>query len=269
MKKVLKVLGITIGVILILLITLPYLFKDKITQAVKDTANESLTATLDFEDLSISLISNFPNATISIDNISLTGTKNFDGVELVSIGRLEAVMDLSSLMGDSYAIKRIAIDGMKTDVRVMADGKTNYDILKPSQGEDDKLTPVEADLGNDEGFRLKLQEYSLTNSNISYIDHSIPIHAELTNLNHFGSGDFTQNIVALATQTNAEEINFDYDGIKYIHKASAEIKADLELNLTESKYTFNNNEILLNDFPIQVDGFVKMPSESIDMDLNF
>ena len=97
MKKVLKVLGITIGVILILLITLPYLFKDKITQAVKDTANESLTATLDFEGLSISLISNFPNATISIDNISLTGTKNFDGVELVSLDDLIESCDFITL----------------------------------------------------------------------------------------------------------------------------------------------------------------------------
>lgn len=268
MKKVLKALGITIGVILIVLITLPYLFKDKIIQAVKDSANETLTASLEFEDLSISLISNFPNASVSIENLSLTGTEEFDGVELVNIGSLEAVMDLSSLMGDIYAIKRIAIDNMSADVRIMADGSANYDIMKPSEpGE-----VVEDSVATEEGdgsFKLALEEYSLTNSNLSYIDHTMPMHLELLNLNHSGSGDFTEDIVVLVTQTAADEISFDYDGTKYIHKASTNIKANLELNLTESKYSFSDNEILLNDFPLKVDGYVSMPTESIDMDLTF
>lgn len=267
MKKVLKVLGITIGVILILLITLPYLFKDKIIQAVKDAANENLTATLDFEDLSISLLSNFPNASVSIENMTLTGTEQFADVQLVSIGDLNAVMDLSSLMGDSYAIKRITIDGMNADVRVMADGTANYDIVKPSETTDEVPEPAS---GEDSGaFQLELQEYSLTNSNLSYVDHTMPMHAEVRNLNHSGSGDFTQDIVALTTQTTAGEVNFDYDGVKYVHKASTDIQADMELNLTESKYTFTDNAISLNSFPLKIDGFVAMPGESIDMDLSF
>jgi len=52
--------------------------------------------------------------------------------------------------------------------------------------------------------------------------------------------------------------------------SNKKIEADvtLNMNLTESKYTFLDNEFKINDFGFIVDGFVAMPEEAIDMDLN-
>ena len=59
MKKILKWTGISLLLIIVLIILLPFIFKDKIIQTVKDEANKSLNAKVDFGDFDISLISYF------------------------------------------------------------------------------------------------------------------------------------------------------------------------------------------------------------------
>ncbi|MEO6166286.1 MAG: AsmA-like C-terminal region-containing protein, partial [Chitinophagales bacterium] len=47
------------------------------------------------------------------------------------------------------------------------------------------------------------------------------------------------------------------------------LKADLEMDMKNSKYTFRENELSLNDLLIGFDGFVAMPTDQILMDIKF
>ena len=71
MKKVFKIAGITLGVIVLLLIALPFAFKGKIEKIVKDEGNKMLNAQFDFSSLDISLISNFPKASLTLEDFWL------------------------------------------------------------------------------------------------------------------------------------------------------------------------------------------------------
>jgi hypothetical protein len=51
MKKILKYTGITLGVIFLLLLIAPFLFKGKIVDAVKQAANDNLNASVNFSPL--------------------------------------------------------------------------------------------------------------------------------------------------------------------------------------------------------------------------
>ena len=62
LKKGLKITGVTVAVILVFMLVLPFMFKDKVITIVKKEANEMLNAKLDFESLDISLFSHFPRA---------------------------------------------------------------------------------------------------------------------------------------------------------------------------------------------------------------
>lgn len=63
-KKGLKITGIVILSFFILLLILPFAFKGKILDLVKNEANKMLEARLEFSDLNLSFISHFPEATI-------------------------------------------------------------------------------------------------------------------------------------------------------------------------------------------------------------
>jgi hypothetical protein len=99
MKKFFKWTGITVGVIFLLLLIAPFLFKGKIEAAIKQAANDNLNAKVNWTDVSLSLIRNFPNLRIAIEGFTVDNTTApFDSVRLAQIGSLEAVVDIKSLI---------------------------------------------------------------------------------------------------------------------------------------------------------------------------
>ena len=79
-KKIAIVTGSVIAVLLILATTTPYLFKDKIINAIISEAGKNINAHVKFEDVSFSLIRNFPNLRVSLDDVTIIGKGEFKGV---------------------------------------------------------------------------------------------------------------------------------------------------------------------------------------------
>ena len=67
MKKAFKWTGIVLGVIFLFLLVAPFLFKGKIESAIKQAANDNLNARVNWSDVSLSLIRNFPNLRVSVE----------------------------------------------------------------------------------------------------------------------------------------------------------------------------------------------------------
>ena len=96
-KRLLKWTGITFLVLIILIILLPVLFKDQIVQFIKDEANASLKAELDFGEVDLGLLSTFPRFSLEINDLTLTGIEEFEGIELEDIKQNEKDCLLSLL----------------------------------------------------------------------------------------------------------------------------------------------------------------------------
>ena len=84
MKKALTIAGVVIVVLIVAMIAIPFLFKDKIKTAVLNAANEKLNATVDIKDFGLNLFSNFPNATLSLNDASVVGVGDFQKDTLLS-----------------------------------------------------------------------------------------------------------------------------------------------------------------------------------------
>ena len=101
MKKGLKIAAITVGVIIILMLLLPFAFQGKIADIVKTEGNKMLNAQFDFKKLNISLFRNFPQASVTLEDFWLKGTGEFANDTLVQAGEVTAAINLFSLFGDS------------------------------------------------------------------------------------------------------------------------------------------------------------------------
>ncbi len=135
MKKALKITGVVLLVFIAALLILPFAFQGKIKDLVKTEANKMLTAELDFEDLSLSFIRNFPKATISIDRLSLVGTGSFQNDTLLAVDKIRVTVNLKSVFGSSgYEISSILLEQPAINAIVLKDGTANWDIMK-SDGE--------------------------------------------------------------------------------------------------------------------------------------
>ena len=100
LKKGLKITGVTVAVILVFMLVLPFVFKDKVITIVKKEANEMLNAKLDFESLDISLFSHFPSASIELNGLTLSGIDDFENDTLVSAESIDVAVNVMSLFSD-------------------------------------------------------------------------------------------------------------------------------------------------------------------------
>jgi hypothetical protein len=261
MKKLLKWTGIILTVLLLFLVAAPFLFKDKIVGKIKEAANSSLNATLDFKDVDLSLIRNFPNLSIRLEGLSVINKEPFDGDTLIRTNSLSVTLDIMSVIsGDEISIRSVTVDGSVMNFLVDENGKANWDIAKPSPpGE-----PSEPS-----AFKASLKKYAIKDSRILYDDKSLGFHLLLEGVEHSGSGDFTQDLFTLSTSTTADAATMKYGGVPYISKARTAILADLDMDMKNFKFVFKDNKVTLNDLQLSVDGFVAMPDTNIDIDLKF
>ena len=115
MKKALKIFGGLIVLVLILMLVLPYFYKDKLVELVKAEANKNLNATLDFGDVDLTFFAHFPQLTLKIEDLTLTGQGEFDGVQLVSFNSFNLVLGLGKVLAGEKIpdINQIFIDSPK------------------------------------------------------------------------------------------------------------------------------------------------------------
>lgn len=262
MKKVIKYFSISFIILLGLLITIPFIFKGKIVSKVKEEANKAITAKIDFGDFDLSLIRSFPNFSLRINDLSIINHEPFEGDTLVYTKKLDLTIDIMSVIkGQTIAIKKVLLENPKLYFLVNENGKANWDIAKSKESK--------SSTSDSSNFHAALEKYSIENGTIVYNDKTMPFFLKLENVNHTGKGDFTKDVFTLSTKTLVEKGNMAYGGLTYISNAKADILADIEINLKTMRFTFIDNKILLNEFPLDFSGWVMMPDSNIDMDLKF
>ena len=120
------------AVILVFMLVLPFMFKDKVITIVKKEANEMLNAKLDFESLDISLFSHFPSASIELNGLTLSGIDDFENDTLVSAESIDVAVNVMSLFSDKgFDVNYVVLDKPSIKAVKLADGRVNWDIMKP------------------------------------------------------------------------------------------------------------------------------------------
>lgn len=264
MKKVLKIAGITLGVLLILILVLPFAFQGKIEKLVKQEGNKMLNAQFDFSALDISLIRNFPSASITLEDFWLKGAGEFQNDTLIQVGELTAAVNLFSLFGNSgYDISKIIIEDTKVKAIVLENGHPNWDVMKPSADTTDtEETPTES-----APIRIKLQKLSIKDLSVSYDDRQGGMYAAINHLNATCSGDFGSERTTVDLSMETPSLTYRTGGIPFLNKARLEADMNVDADFANNKYTLKDNTISLNAIQVNIDGWADMQKNGIGMDM--
>ena len=265
LKKILKWTGISLAILLVLIIIAPFIFQKQIVQAVKDEANKNLNAKVDFKDYSFNLFRSFPNFSLGLEGLSVVGINEFKNDTLVKMDRLLVSVNLFSVIsGETYTIRKIELDRPKVHLKVLPGGMANWDITKPSADTTKTATKEEPSK-----FKLSLQKLIIEDADLVYEDYDSHMSARVDSLNHTLSGDLTADNTELSTETFIKAVSFTYEGIPYLSQTRISLKADIDADLKNSKYTFKENEFGINELFLTFDGYVAMPKDDIEMDMKF
>lgn len=202
---------------------------------------------------------------LTLADFGVINNAPFQGDTLADIKQFVVAIDVfSALSGKGITINKISLVEPTINVKVLADGTANYSIAKPSNDTTPQKTSEKSD------FKTAIKKWEIINGNIIYKDLKTPTFAAIKNLNHSGSGDFSADILDLKTQTNIDALTVKFDSVGYFNKNKIEMKLVLKMDNINSKYTFQENSIKINDFAFAFDGWLQTKKDSsIDLDITY
>ena len=161
MKKALKIIGITLLVIFIFILIAPFIFEKQMVDYVKKTVNENLNATVAFTDTDLSFIRNFPQASLSLENLSVINNEPFEGDTLFFAENVSLNMSIKELFNSAeepMKINDFQISDAVINIKIDSLGNSNYDIAIKEDA------PVEDESKPSSGFSFDVQHYEIADS---------------------------------------------------------------------------------------------------------
>ncbi|MNQ16617.1 AsmA family protein [compost metagenome] len=248
--KILKVTGIVIASILLLLFLIPLLFPGTVAAEVKKIANERLDTKMDFSKSRLSFFTHFPSLTVSLDDLSMTGSAPFRNDTLIKAEQVAFGINLKRLIFDNEVkINKLYVSKALINIMVNQKGQANYNIYisdpKNIKNEDKP----------EEGTAIRLERIDLEDCHVKYNDRSAKILVDARGFNYVGKGNLSEDIFDLNTDAKIDNIDFYYNRTAYLRKK--ELRADLitRINTNALSFILQKNELKINKLPLKFTGF--------------
>jgi len=268
--KILKRISIGIIILIVIAITLVYVYKDTLIKRVVENYNKNYNITIDYEDTDLSLFKKFPNANLAINNLSIVNDDMKDTLFVAK--KVYLAMNLEDLFKNSdekIIIKDLLIEDSELNLLVNKDGLSIYDVKKISETSNiTNSNNIEKEKSNNK-FTIDIKKYELVNSNIIYKNAQSDILLELNGIDHTGNGDFSASNLDLVTLTKINELTVASGKIKYFNKAKIELDAILGIDLENLKFTFKENKVKINDLALVFNGFLGINENSQNYNIDF
>ncbi|MEN2398787.1 AsmA family protein [Flavobacterium sp. MC2016-06] len=250
--KVLKIAGITIAGILLLLFLIPLLFPGKVASEVKKIANERLDSKIDFSNSKLSFFTHFPSLTVSLDNLSLTGSKPFSKDTLLKAEQVAFGINLKRLLFDNEVkINKLYVSKADINIMVNQKGEANYNIyIAPEDRKEDKKDPNEPE----EGTAIRLERIDLKDCRVKYNDRSAKIFADAKGFNYVGKGNLSEDIFDLSTDAKIDNLDFYYNQTAYLRQKAVQADLITRINTHALSFILQKNELHINKLPLKFTG---------------
>ena len=270
MKKVFLIVFSLFCLVLLTLFIVPLLYKDKVVAMLQTQLDKQLKAKIELkpENISLSLLRDFPSLSVVVENFKIEGQDEFEGVNLLEVQTFAVGMDVMSVVtGEEIVIEHIILEKPFVYVKVLENGSANYDIMADTGGE---TTPVE-ETSEDAGTSpsIKIDDWEIVDGTFRYEDSTMPVNVLLNDINHSGEGSFAENIFSMLTKTQIAQSTITFDGINYLNQSIVDANINLDVDLDNMHITFKENFLKVNDFNIGANGWFEMPEDGFKMDLQF
>ena len=262
-KKILKWFTVSILIITILLVAIPYFFKDKIVLMVTNTINNSINAKVSFTNSDLSLLKHFPLASLTVNNVAVANKAPFIGDTLFKAKKLSLDMKITELFkkpDESIAIQSISTSNGAINIIFNEGGLGNYDIAKKDE--------ADVNTNANSSFSFNINDYQLENIDFNYIDRATKMNLSVADIVHSGKGNFKEDIFNLDTKSTGY-LSFAIDKTNFINKVNVSLDAVLEMDLKNAKYTFKKNTGYINQLPLAFDGFIQLIDDNQLYDIHF
>jgi len=266
MKNTLKLLLVLFILFLTILIFSPFLLKKELKATFTKEINRNINADFFMEDISLSFLSKFPNASIKLKNTLITNREPFNGDTLVFIDEVSLKTTIWNLLSKELILDSFSISNGTINLKSNLASISNYDIFSASEA---AANNVSENSDFNSKISLQIKKYSFNNIQFNYLDEKNQLSMVVHNFNHRGTGNFSTENIILTTNSSIDALTVSSGNLKYLDAVQAQWNAKININLQSKKIELMENSAALNDLNIMFYGFVQPLESGIEMDLKF
>lgn len=183
MKKALKIIAITFGIIIVLVlvcatIAVNYVFSpDNTTKIVKQQAEQYLNCKFELGEVELTLFSTFPNFGLEINQLTLINpSTGVPSDTLIHVDKAQAILNIKALLNKEVILEKLSVNNLFANVFMDSTGKTNFDVFTVDESKEDSTAFQNP-------FRtIQLKNISFNNLNLSLVDEQQGINTKVIGL---------------------------------------------------------------------------------------
>jgi hypothetical protein len=245
-----SILALSIG--FVSLITIALIFEDKINTIILQNIRKELNGTLESKQFSLSLITDFPEASAQFQNVELRDT---NGLLLLKVEKLKLNTSIYNLLSQNIKLQSLQLRNGNLTISIDKYGKHNFDIFKKDANKSKSNTSIE------------VEKAILHKIHVNYVNFS-GLQAFEADINHAElKGKFSADKFVMNTELSMSSKYFQNKKEKILQHKNLSINSILLVDLTQQIFTIHESTIKINDFPFSAKGRFQLLKEGIILDI--
>ena len=175
MKKLFKTIAVIILLFIAGLLIAPFLLKGKVNTILKEVINDTFYAKVDYNDVNLSFFRSFPELSIGINDITITGRGKSEGLEIVNIKEVYASVNLLPFIkSGELCINEVRLE--TPQINLYSNECEGYSVIDEILKTEDEVTEQQTDT-TDSSLRINIEDFIINKG-------SVVIHSQACDITH-------------------------------------------------------------------------------------
>jgi len=223
--------GIAVFVFLLLFLAQQFL-EPEVKKLFITEINKSLVSEVQIDDVQLSLIKDFPFASVRFSGVRIKEAVNpATHHNLLTAGAISLRFNLWDLLQKKYRVKNIRLENIELGLHIYADGSDNFHFWKKSSA------------GANESFNFELQRIVIHNMHVRFVNDAAHTFADAHLPAFVARGNFNSNKYALSLAGNILVRDFKSHGVSYLSDRSLNLWLLMDADNTTGLYNISKGEV--------------------------
>ena len=252
-KRYSIIAGLSLLGLLLSLVALGFLFEDEILDKVRTSVNERLDAPVNVGEMDFSLLSHFPQASITFHDLSIPD-KLDSSLFLVQAEELSLHFDIWDIISGTYLIDKASLSHAVLRMHSNKNGELNYIFWKESESDDTEMS-------------FNMEEFTLNEVQYAYQDEALDLDITTYVKEAILKVDFTDDLIAIQSDLRTERSNLSYEQSFYLKDQSVRYEGKMSLSADGSDMKFEQSQFRIGELAIELQGRINQKKEGWMLDL--
>ena len=261
MRKLLIGLAAILVLVIVALLAVPLLFGGRILDVAVQAANKELEATVAIDSASLSLLRSFPDLSVALNGVSVTGQGTFEGQPLASIDQLRLTVGLASALRGAPELRELALERPRLSLVVNPDGQANWDVLP---GDDEQPASSESS-----ALSLDLRDIRIDGMDLLFNDQQGYLLADIRGLDHRGDGSISGESYRFSNHTSIAALTVRDGAITWLKDVQVQAELPLTYDSGTGRVELGESTLALNELALGFAGSVTPQGDDLALDLRY